>query len=135
MGFSDDAKATILKSLTGKTQYATLASSCWIGLGTMPGSTFIEPDKSTGYGRSLIGNYNSGDSQLMGNPSNGNIKNSKMIFLPEATSSWGTVTHFALFSSENAATPIFTGQLKTSVEVTAGYVPIFRIGTLSITIV
>nr|DAT33261.1 MAG TPA: hypothetical protein [Caudoviricetes sp.] len=134
-GFVDSAKATILNGMTGRTQYATLASTCLIGIGTVDDLAFTEPNKTTGYERTLLGNYQSKDSQLMGEPVGGNIKNSKIIYLPEAISSWGTVTHFALFSSSTAESPFFIGALKNPMEIPAGYVPIFRTNTLSITII
>ena len=121
--------------MTGRIEYAALARTCLIGIGTTDDSTFIEPSKAYGYDRTLLGNYQSKESQLMGEPYGGNIKNSKIIYLPEATQSWGTVTHFALFSSATAEVPFFVGALKTPMEIPAGYVPIFRANTLSITIV
>ena len=83
----------------------------------------------------LLGNYQSADSKCMGEPVQGNIRNAKIIYLPEAVADWGTVTHFGLFSSASASEPFFTGELKNPIEITTGYVPIFRVGTLSITIV
>ena len=135
MCFTYTAKNAILNGMTGRSQYATLASTCLIGVGTMDGDVFSEPDSTTGYGRTLLGNYQSSDSKCMGEPVQGNIKNSKIIYLPEAVADWGTMTHFALFSSASAAEPIFIGELKTPIAITAGYVPIFRVGTLSITII
>lgn len=133
-GITDSVKAKILNALTGKTESAKIASTCLIGLGTTTDSSFVEPDKAYGYSRTLIGDWQSKDSQLMGEPSGGNIKNSKIIYLPEATQSWGTVTHFALFDSATSETPILVGELKTAIEISAGYVPVFRAGTLSLTI-
>lgn len=133
-GITDSTKAKILNAMTGRIEEARIAGTCLIGLGTTTDSSFIEPDKAYGYSRTLIGNWQSKDSQLMGEPSGGNIKNSKIIYLPEATQSWGTVTHFALFDSATSTSPILVGELKTPVDIPAGYVPIFRAGTLSITI-
>lgn len=135
MGFSYNGKNQILNAMTGRIQYAAIASTCMIGVGTMEGDVFVEPDTTAGYARTLLGNYQSADSKCMGEPIQGNIKNIKIIYLPEAVQDWGTVTHFALFSSATASEPFFTGELKAPIEITAGYVPIFRIGTLSITIV
>ena len=135
MGFSYTAKNTILNGMTGRSQYATLASTCMIGVGVMEGDVFTEPDATTGYNRTLLGNYQSADSKCMGEPVQGNKKKKKIIYLPEAVADWGTVTHFGLFSSASASEPFFTGELKNPIEITTGYVPIFRVGTLSITIV
>ena len=96
MGFSYTAKNTILNGMTGRSQYATLASTCMIGVGVMEGDVFTEPDATTGYNRTLLGNYQSADSKCMGEPVQGNIRNTKIIYLPEAVADWGTVTHFGL---------------------------------------
>lgn len=135
MGFTYTAKNTILNAMTGRVNYATLAPTCMIGVGVMEGDVFTEPDATTGYARTLLGNYQSQDSKCMGEPVQGNIKNNKIIYLPEAISDWGTITHFGLFSSASASEPFFTGELKNPIEITTGYVPIFRVGTLSITII
>ena len=135
MGFTYSGKNMILNAMTGRIQSASLAPTCMIRVGTMEGDVFNEPDSTTGYARTLLGSYQSADSKCMGEPVQGNIKNSKIIYLPEAIADWGTITHFALFSSATASEPFFTGELKSPIEITAGYVPIFRIGTLSITIV
>ena len=120
MGFSYTAKNTILNGMTGRSQYATLASTCMIGVGVMEGDVFTEPDATTGYNRTLLGNYQSADSKCMGEPVQGNIRNAKIIYLPEAVADWGTVTHFGLFSSASASEPFFTGELKNPIEITTG---------------
>lgn len=135
MGFTYSGKNMILNAMTGRIQNAAIAPTCMIGLGIMEGDVFVEPDTTAGYTRTLLGNYQSADSKCMGEPIQGNIKNNKIIYLPEAVQDWGTITHFALFSSASASEPFFTGELRTPIEITAGYVPIFRVGTLSITIV
>ena len=135
MGFTYTAKNSILNAMTGRSQNASLAATCMIGVGVMEGDVFTEPDTTTGYSRTLLGNYQSADSKCMGEPVQGNIRNTKIIYLPEAVADWGTVTHFGLFSSAGASEPFFTGELKNPIEITTGYVPIFRVGTLSITIV
>ena len=68
MGFTYTAKNNILNGMTGRSQYATLASTCMIGVGTMEGEVFVEPDSTAGYTRTLLGNYQSSDSKCMGEP-------------------------------------------------------------------
>ena len=41
MGFTYTAKNNILNGMTGRSQYATLASTCMIGVGTMEGEVFV----------------------------------------------------------------------------------------------
>ena len=66
MGFTYTAKNTILNAMTGRVNYATLAPTCMIGVGVMEGDVFTEPDATTGYARTLLGNYQSQDSKCMG---------------------------------------------------------------------
>ncbi len=135
MAMSEDCKAKILSAMTGKSQYASLASTCFIGLlKSVGGNGATEPDASTGYGRTQIGNYQNGAGQLMGTPTSGKITNSQIIYFPEATSDWGTVTHFGLFTSATGGTPFLWGALSDSVNIPSGYVPLFRVGKLSISI-
>ena len=91
MGFTYTAKNSILNAMTGRSQYASLAATCMIGVGVMEGDVFTEPDTTTGYSRTLLGNYQSADSKCMGEPVQGNIRNTKIIYLPEAVADWGTV--------------------------------------------
>ena len=98
MGFTYTAKNSILNAMTGRSQYASLAATCMIGVGVMEGDVFTEPDTTTGYSRTLLGNYQSADSKCMGEPVQGNIRNTKIIYLPEAVADWGSSV--SIFSSK-----------------------------------
>ena len=88
-----------------------------------------------GYKRMLIGGYDTAASQAMTDVNeNGMSQNSATIFFPEAEGDWGTATYFALFNSEEGGTPHLWGALTSAVTISAGYVPIFKPGSLSITI-
>ena len=130
---------TILKAFFGQTSSFSIASTCYIGLSTTTpkndGSNFTEPAESAGYARTLLGTSNSSTGWIMDTPANNTIKNTnQIIFFPEATESWGTVTHFGLFSAKTGGTPVFWGALTASVAVPVGYIPIFRAGALSVTL-
>ena len=130
---------SILNAFFGKSQYASLASTCYIGLSTTTpdaaGANFSEPSTSSGYARVMLGSHNQTNTQLMDAPSNGSICNtSNIIFFPEATSSWGTVTHFGLFSNKTGGTPILWGALSSSISIPSGYIPIFRAGALTVSL-
>jgi len=128
----------ILKCLFGQQSSVSLASTCYIGLSTTTpdsdGSNFTEPASTTGYLRSLLGNSSNSVTYLMATPSDGSTKNNNIIFFPEATEGWGTVTHFGIFSAKTGGTPIFWGALTASVAVPTGYIPIFRVGSLSVSL-
>ena len=65
-------------------------------------------------------------------PTNGKTLNKQIIYFPEATADWGTVTHFGLFTSATGGTPFLWGALSDPVNIPSGYVPLFRAGKLSI---
>ena len=133
MAFTTNASNALLNGMTGRNSYGIL-SRCYMGLSTTTptpdGNNFTEPDASTGYSRVLIGDSSYPITYNMGNPNNGTISNDKMIIFNEATASWGTVTHFGLFTSNNlnsvSASLMIYGPLDNSVTVAAHYVPLFR---------
>lgn len=100
----------------------------YIGLTTSApnqnGSNVTEPAASTGYKRMPL--------SAMGSASNAQISNTDIIFFPESLASWGTITHFVVYTSQNASTPIYYGELTEAVSIPQGYVPIFRAGALKV---
>ena len=130
---------SILNAFFGRSQYPSLAPTCYIGLSTTTpdasGNNFTEPAEDTGYAKVFIGTYSQSNTQLMSPASAGTISNTNnIIFFPEATSSWGTITHFGIFSSKTATTPIMWGALTSSISVPSGYIPIFRAGALNVSL-
>lgn len=112
MGFTTSTANDILK---------TRLSGCFVGLSTTEptasGGNFSEP-VGGGYERASIGTLNvSIDAQ---------VANDAIIFFNETLGSWGTVTHFGLFSKKEGGTPFFTGELTQPVTINAEYIPIFR---------
>lgn len=118
---------TILNDIFSKNYYIGLSTTT----PTEEGSNFKEPT-ATEYKRvklSVMG--------TAGNPYSGQIQNDDIIFFPEAITSWGTITHFGIFTSltaSSAPTPIYWGKLnaENGVTIAAEYVPIFRAGALKI---
>ena len=126
---------TILSAMLGKLNYATIAPTCYLGLSTATpssdGSGFSEP--GNGYARSLIGNYQTSATQKMTVTGN-SATNSEIIFFNEATASWGTITHWGIFSAATGGTPLVWGALTTSVSVPGNYVPLFRVNNFTLTL-
>lgn len=121
---------------TNKTYY-------YIGLSTTPpnpdGSNFTEPRIPDGAtddeGKPITVNEYQRVSLdgLMGAASKAIIKNTAIIFFNEAEHyGWGTITHFGIFTSETGGTPIFYGELSSSVQIPKNYIPIFRAGKLQV---
>ena len=67
----------------------------------------------------------------MDTPSGNSVTNDEIIYFPETTGSWGTVTHYVLF---NGNTPIIGGPLSQSVNIPSGYVPLIRVGQLNLSV-
>ena len=154
MALSKNCKSQIMKTLTGKSQQVSIASSCYIGLlSAEPGYERMEIDteipgypeyewvyfthelEGAGYQRMLIGNAMAANSQAMSDADeNGTSVNTETIFFPEAEENWGTATYFALFNSATGGEPHLWGRLTSSVAINEGYVPIFKPGSLSITL-
>jgi hypothetical protein len=138
MALTNTAKANLFKMIFGQSSSNTLLGTCYLGLSTTEpatdGSNFTEPASSTGYARSLLGQSSTPNTYLMGTTTSFTEENTSIIYFPEATSTWGTVTHWGLFTSQSGGTPLFYGELTTPVEVPANYVPLFRTQAFTMTI-
>ena len=62
------------------------------------------------------------------------ISNTREIHFQEATGSWGTITHFALYNSATGGTPLYVGALTEPITPTANTVPLIKVGQLKITL-
>lgn len=137
MAFTYTGSENLLKGMTGKSQNGLL-SNCYIALSTTEpspdGTNFTEPSSVNGYARSIIGLWQQSSTQVMGNPVNGSITNADIIFFPEATASWGTITHFGLFNQATGGQMMVYGALTTPITVGANYVPLFRVGNFTLTL-
>lgn len=138
--FTTNSMISILKQISGKTT-SGLASSAYLALSqTAPnveGGGVTEP-VGGGYQRAKIGTYQGGSK--MGNPtydsSTGKvtITNVEEIHFNEATSGWGTITHFAIYSSQTGGEPLYIGQLNLAISPTTGNVVIIKVGDIKISI-
>ena len=98
------------------------AKYTYIGLSTTTptetGANFTEPASANGYERVQL--------TVMGTASNAQISNNKIIYFPLVkNASWGTVSHFGLFSSATGGTPYFIGAVNSPVVLPVGYAPCF----------
>ena len=136
MAFTTYGSNNILNGLIGKGSGPL--SNCYIALSTTKpnddGSNFTEPASSTGYARSLIGQSGSSATQVMSNPANGSTQNNSIIFFPEATASWGTITYFGLYNAATGGQLVLYGALTNPISIAANYVPLFRVGNFSLTL-
>lgn len=138
--FTSNAMTLILNQLCGKSQ-SSMASSAYLALSqTAPNSAgggITEP-VGNGYERAMLGMYNG--TKHMGEPVHDatagktTISNISEIHFNEATGSWGTLTHFAIYSSKTGGTPLYVGQLNTSLTPVENNVVIIKVGDLKISI-
>lgn len=119
---------TFLRTLVGKASSLSVASTAYLALSsTEPqadGTGVTEPE-GMGYARKLIGNYNQSATQLMGEPSNGNITNVSEIHFDEATGAWGELSYACIFDAPTGGRLIAWGVLGHPSSDTAnpGWVP------------
>ena len=66
--------------------------------------------------------------------SGGAIANANDITFPEATGSWGTMTHFALFDAASAGNMLAHGALNVSKSISSGDTAKFASGDLDVTL-
>lgn len=133
----------IVRSKANELLDQIVKSSYYVGLSTTTptptGGNFTEPSIPSGAvddeGVAITTNEYSrvSLSGVVGSASNAITKNTAIIFFNEAEHySWGTITHFGIFTSKTGGTPIFWGELTEPVEVPKNYIPIFRAGKLQI---
>lgn len=133
MGFTRSKANEILNGLFPND--STKKNYTYIALSTtepdVNGGNVTEPSSESGYKRMKV--------EVMGSASNGQIKNTDIIFFPESLGEgYGTIVAFGLYSTQTGGTPYYTGMLKNAngelapIQVPAGYIPIFRAGALII---
>lgn len=127
MSFADYLENKILDHITGKTAYTK--PTAYIGL-----STADPTDDASGLAEPSGNNYSrvttSGSDWSAA--SSGATSNATVLTFPEASGSWGTVTHFALFDATSGGNMLAYGELTSSQSITNGKIPRFSIGELDI---
>lgn len=104
----------------------------YIGLSTAApsaeGTGVAEPSTSAGYARVELTN--------LGQPENGVVTNINAINFNESTASWGTVTHFVIYDSEevNGGNLLMYGELTTPRSVEAATIMTIKEGYLKLSV-
>jgi len=125
MSFSNYWENEILDHLFGKGTYTP--PTIYVGLSTADpgddGSGLAEPS-GNGYARveTSAADWNTA--------SGGALDNANDITFPEATGSWGTITHFALFDAATGGNMLAEGALSASKAIDAGDTAKFAAGDL-----
>ena len=136
MAFSNYLEEKILKHIFGLGTF-TKPSSVYVGLATATisdtttGTTVTEPSGGS-YARVALTNNATNWPAAAGTPTT--KKNGVVITFPEATASWGTVTHFFIADVATAGNILVYGQLSASKVIDAGDIPRFNAESLTITL-
>jgi len=125
--FSNYWENKILDYIFGKASYTP--PTIYVGLSTADptdsGSGLAEPN-GNGYARvqTAASDWNAA--------SNGTVDNANDITFPEATGSWGTITHFALFDAAISGNMLAHGALSQSKTIDGGDTAKFAAGDLEL---
>ena len=128
-GFSDYWENKILDHIFGKGSYTP--PTIYVGLSTVDptddGSGLAEPS-GNGYARTQTSasDWNAA--------SNGSLDNASDITFAQATGSWGTITHFALFDAVTAGNMLAHGVLSQSKTIGNSDTARFQTGDLDISL-
>jgi len=129
--FTDYLENKMLGHLFG-TAY-TVPTTVYMALSTTTptdaGGNVTEPS-GNGYARVAIGNNSTNWNAASG----GTVTNKTAITFPEATGSWGTVTHFVLYDAATAGNALIWGALTASKAIGTGDTASFAAGALSISL-
>jgi hypothetical protein len=127
--FGDYLEDEVLDHIFGKGSYTP--PTIYVGLSTADptddGSGIAEPS-GNGYARvqTSASDWNTA--------SGGAIDNANAITFPEATGSWGTISHFFLIDSDTGGNMLAHGSLGTSKAIGSGDTPKFSAGDLDVTL-
>lgn len=124
--FSDVWEAEILDHVFDIGAYS--APTIYVGLSTADptddASGLAEPS-GNGYARKVYSSWSRATST---------VDNDGAITFAQATGSWGTITHFALFDALSGGSMLAHGVLDASRSITSGVVPRFSAGELDVTL-
>lgn len=126
-GFSDYLENELLDHVLSVGAYS--APTIYVGLYT------ATPSDSGGGTECSGGSYARVDaSSSFSAASGGSSANTSAITFPEATASWGTVTHFGIFDAATTGNLLLWGALDASKAVDSGDTVSFAIGDLTVTL-
>lgn len=132
MPFSTFLDNALLNEILGGTNYAPPAN-VFVGLSTTTptkaGGSISEP-AGNAYARVSVAN----SAANFPNASNSSKANGSVITFPEATGTWGTVTHFVVYDAATAGNVLVYGSLGASKLIEAGDTPSFSVGALTTSI-
>ena len=107
-----------------------ISTAGYLGLSTSaPSNDGSGASEPSGNGYTRV-NYRS----AMGTPRGGSVTNVKEIHFNMATGSWGTCTHYVLFSSESSNVVLAYGALDNAISPGNETIPIVPVGAITMSI-
>lgn len=126
-GFSDYVEAAVLNHLFGTTTFSK-PSGRYVALFT------AAPSDSGGGTEVSGGSYARQSVTLTISGTTTSATNSSVITFPDATSTWGTITHFAIFDAVTSGNMLTWGALASSRSISTDDSMIIRAGSLTVTL-
>lgn len=111
---------------------ATLRNTSYTSPAAVYVALFTTDPTDAGSGTEVSGGSYARQAATFGSPSNGASTTSADISFPQATGSWGTVTHFGVYDASSTGNLLYHGALTASKTIETG--DIFKIASGSLTI-
>lgn len=122
--FSNYLENALINGTLRATTY-TAPTTVYVGL-------FTDDPTDAGSGTEVSGNAYARTAATFAAPSNGAAVTSADVQFPQATGTWGTVTHFAIFDALTTGNMMYHGALTTSKTIEIG--DVFKIASGSLTV-
>lgn len=113
---------------------ATLRATTYTSPSTVYVSLFTSDPTDAGTGTECSGGSYARQSVTFGAPSNGVSTNSAAVEFPQATGSWGTITHVAIHDASSAGNLLYHTAASSSKSIETGDVYRIAAGSLSVTL-
>lgn len=113
---------------------ATLRNTSYTSPATVYAGLFTSDPTDAGSGSEVSGGSYARKAITFGAPSNGVSTNSAACEFDQATGSWGSITHFAIFDSLTTGNMLYYGALTTSKTIASGDVFKFASASVSVTL-
>lgn len=113
---------------------ATLRNTSYTSPATVYVGLFTTDPTDAGTGTEVSGGSYARQSASFAAPSNGASATSADVTFPQATGSWGTVTHFGVFDASSSGNLMYHGALVTSKTIEIGDVFKISSGNLTVTL-
>ena len=113
---------------------ATLRNVTYTSPATVYVGLFTSDPTDAGTGTEVAGNAYARQAAVFAAPSNGASSISTAIEFPQATGTWGTVTHIGIYDTSSAGNLLYHNSLTTSKTIEIGDVFSMAISNLTVTL-